>query len=262
MGFGPTSTNVPAGQPFTGTAGLYYPPSMMIGGVSVPLTFSGLIGAGIYQFTFVVPKLGSGDQLIQATINGNVITPPAYVAVQLRFKGSAAVACRRTYPTKPIWQGTRDVCEDSCRAAARRRSRDGGVRRRGDSSGTPASGHRISGRRGPARSVRRRRLSADAGLAGTDPRPPGARGQRRSPRERRQDSRDQRAKSVQKTARTRTAVVKTGRGRHNQKARETSRYLRPDLAPRRRSWSRSVYLQDWPTCIFWKQAYQSRVMIS
>jgi uncharacterized protein (TIGR03437 family) len=80
-GCGPTSITVPAGQPFTGTAGMRYPVSMTIGGVTVPLTFSGLIGAGIYQFTFVVPAVGSGDQLIQATVNGSE-TPPAYVTVQ------------------------------------------------------------------------------------------------------------------------------------------------------------------------------------
>jgi uncharacterized protein (TIGR03437 family) len=82
MGFGPTSSSAPAGQQFTGTASLDYQLSITIGGVNVTPSFSGLVGAGIYQFTFVVPKLGSGDQLIQAAINGNGITPPAYVAVQ------------------------------------------------------------------------------------------------------------------------------------------------------------------------------------
>jgi len=82
MGFGPTSSNSPAGQPFTGTAFLNYQMTLKIGGALVSPTFSGLIGSGIYQFTFVVPTMGSGDQLIQAIVNGNGTTPPAYVTVQ------------------------------------------------------------------------------------------------------------------------------------------------------------------------------------
>jgi uncharacterized protein (TIGR03437 family) len=83
MGFGPTYPSTPAGQAFTGSASLANPVSLTIGGSSVSTSFAGLVGAGIYQFTFVVPQLSSGDQLIQAGMNGSTgITPPAYVSVQ------------------------------------------------------------------------------------------------------------------------------------------------------------------------------------
>jgi uncharacterized protein (TIGR03437 family) len=32
--------------------------------------FAGLTSAGLYQFNVVVPQVGSGDQALQATVNG------------------------------------------------------------------------------------------------------------------------------------------------------------------------------------------------
>jgi uncharacterized protein (TIGR03437 family) len=81
-GFGPTSSATPAGQPISGPASLIYQVAISVGGVAVTPQFSGMISAGLYQFRFVVPKVGTGDQMIQATVNGNGVTPPAYVAVQ------------------------------------------------------------------------------------------------------------------------------------------------------------------------------------
>src|ERR1019366_4598308 len=40
--------------------------SFTIGGVPASVQFSGMTGAGLYQFNLVVPNAASGDQLVQA----------------------------------------------------------------------------------------------------------------------------------------------------------------------------------------------------
>jgi uncharacterized protein (TIGR03437 family) len=82
FGFGPTSPAVPAGQAFVGSAPTDYQVPVTIGGVPATVLYSGLTEAGLYQLNVVVPKVDSGDQLVQATVNGNAVTPAAYVTVQ------------------------------------------------------------------------------------------------------------------------------------------------------------------------------------
>jgi uncharacterized protein (TIGR03437 family) len=79
VGFGPTAPQVPAGQVFTGAASTTSPVTVTIGGVAANVVFSGLTGAGLYQINLTVPPgTGSGDQALQATVNG-VQTPPGPV---------------------------------------------------------------------------------------------------------------------------------------------------------------------------------------
>ncbi len=82
VGFGPTNPPVPAGQSFSGAAPTVTPVSITIGGVSANVQFSGITGAGLYQFNVVVPNIGSGDQLLQAYTNGVVTQSGLSITVQ------------------------------------------------------------------------------------------------------------------------------------------------------------------------------------
>jgi uncharacterized protein (TIGR03437 family) len=70
VGFGPTNPSVPTGQSFSGAAPTVYPVAVTIGGVRADVAFSGLTEAGLYQFNVTVPGVSSGDQMVQATVNG------------------------------------------------------------------------------------------------------------------------------------------------------------------------------------------------
>jgi len=78
VGFGPTTPHVPAGQVFSSTAPTSSPVTMSIGGMAAPVVFAGITEAGLYQFDLTVPNAPSGDQALQATVNG-VQTPPGPV---------------------------------------------------------------------------------------------------------------------------------------------------------------------------------------
>ncbi len=78
VGFGPTTPHVPAGQAFSSTAPTSSPVTMSIGGMTAPVVFAGITEAGLYQFDLTVPNAPSGDQALQATVNG-VQTPPGPV---------------------------------------------------------------------------------------------------------------------------------------------------------------------------------------
>ena len=71
-GFGPTNPAVPAGQVFFGPAYTTNPVTLLINHVSVPPTFAGLTGAGLYQINLTVPAgLGTGDVPLVATVGGS-----------------------------------------------------------------------------------------------------------------------------------------------------------------------------------------------
>jgi uncharacterized protein (TIGR03437 family) len=84
VGFGPTVPPVPAGQVFSGAAPLESKVLVTIGGVSAPIAFAGITGAGLYQFNVTVPAgLGSGDKALKAQLVSGVTTPAgAMIAVQ------------------------------------------------------------------------------------------------------------------------------------------------------------------------------------
>jgi len=87
VGFGPTNPTVPAGQtyncPSTGCAQLVTNPQITVGGVPVPLSFAGVVEAGLYQFNFNLPTgLSSGDQILQAVVNGVNTPVNVFIPVQ------------------------------------------------------------------------------------------------------------------------------------------------------------------------------------
>jgi uncharacterized protein (TIGR03437 family) len=82
VGFGPTNPTVPAGQVFSGAAPCVTLPQITIGGMTASVAFAGIIEAGLYQFNVVVPNAGSGDQLLQASIGGEMTPAGIYVTLQ------------------------------------------------------------------------------------------------------------------------------------------------------------------------------------
>jgi len=74
VGFGPTSPAVLAGQVYSGSAPTNNKVSITIGGVAANVSYSGITEEGLYQFNLTVPNAPSGDQPLQATVNG-VQTP-------------------------------------------------------------------------------------------------------------------------------------------------------------------------------------------
>jgi len=84
IGFGPTNPSVPPGQLYSGAgAQLITSPQITVGGVPLQLNFAGIVGAGLYQFNFSLPaNLASGDQPLQATVNGVQTPLNVFVPVQ------------------------------------------------------------------------------------------------------------------------------------------------------------------------------------
>lgn len=82
-GFGPTNPAVPAGQAFSGAAATTNPVTVRINNTSVPTTFAGLSGAGVYQVNLTIPSgLGTGDVLLQASVGG--VQTPTGVVISLQ----------------------------------------------------------------------------------------------------------------------------------------------------------------------------------
>lgn len=81
VGFGPTEPSVPSGRIFTGSAPTTSTPIVTIGGSRAEVLYSGMTGAGLYQFNIKVPTLPSGDQQVRISIAG-VDAPPVYIPVQ------------------------------------------------------------------------------------------------------------------------------------------------------------------------------------
>lgn len=80
-GFGPTSTPVIAGS--GSQSGTLSPlPSVTIGGISATVQFAGLVAAGEFQFSVVIPaNTPSGDQALIATYNGSEASPAGMITV-------------------------------------------------------------------------------------------------------------------------------------------------------------------------------------
>ncbi len=83
VGFGPTAPQVPAGQAYSGAASTTSPVTVTIGGVTANVAFSGITAAGLYQINLTVPQgIASGDQALQATVNGVQTPAGSVVSVQ------------------------------------------------------------------------------------------------------------------------------------------------------------------------------------
>jgi uncharacterized protein (TIGR03437 family) len=80
VGFGPTDPEVPAGQAFSGAAPVSFGISLAINNVKVAPSFTGLVGAGLYQINVTIPPgLGSGDVSLQVTTYDGQQTPSGVV---------------------------------------------------------------------------------------------------------------------------------------------------------------------------------------
>ena len=82
VGFGPTNPHVSAGSAYSGAAPTLNTVTVTIGGVPAFVLFSGITSTGLYQFNIVVPSAGTGDQLLQASVNGVQTPGGVYVTVQ------------------------------------------------------------------------------------------------------------------------------------------------------------------------------------
>ena len=82
VGFGPTNPIVPAGRAFAGSAPTVFPVTVTIGGAPTTVLFSGMSSAGLYQFNVVVPNVGSGDKVLQMSVDGVQTPAGVFVTVQ------------------------------------------------------------------------------------------------------------------------------------------------------------------------------------
>jgi uncharacterized protein (TIGR03437 family) len=82
VGFGPTNPPVPAGAAYSGAAPTTNTVTVTIGGVPATVLFSGITTTGLYQFNITVPNAGTGDQLLQASVNGVQTQGGVYVTLQ------------------------------------------------------------------------------------------------------------------------------------------------------------------------------------
>jgi uncharacterized protein (TIGR03437 family) len=80
-GLGATNPPVPAGTLFSGAAPLVDSATVTIGGVSVPASWAGLVGPGLYQVNVIVPNLPAGDQALKVEVDGASSQPGVFVTV-------------------------------------------------------------------------------------------------------------------------------------------------------------------------------------
>ena len=81
VGFGATNPPVPAGAPFSGAAPTAAPVAISINGVQASVTFSGIVSAGLYQFTLTVPNVGRGDNPVQAIMGKTQTIAAALITI-------------------------------------------------------------------------------------------------------------------------------------------------------------------------------------
>ena len=96
VGFGATSTPVPAGMWATGARSTLPTPIVMIGGYQAQVLYAGLAPglAGVYQLNVVVPStILTGNQPISIQVNGGTSPAGAYLPTAgLDLQGSAGIA--------------------------------------------------------------------------------------------------------------------------------------------------------------------------
>ncbi len=82
VGFGATNPSVPAGAPFNGAAPSVVTPVVTIGGTPATVLYSGLVGAGLFQISVIVPKTAAGDQLVLAKVGAAPTQSGIYVTIK------------------------------------------------------------------------------------------------------------------------------------------------------------------------------------
>lgn len=81
-GFGTTNPLQVTGLAVTGVEAVANPVTVTIGGIAATVSFSGLIGPGLYQINVVVPSVPGGDVPIVASIMGIQTPPGVVIAIQ------------------------------------------------------------------------------------------------------------------------------------------------------------------------------------
>jgi uncharacterized protein (TIGR03437 family) len=80
-GFGPTAPPSATGQLVSGPVQLAGTAIVQINEINVIPTYSGLTGAGLYQFNVVVPNVPDGDRLVTVSV-GDAVTPKLLLTVR------------------------------------------------------------------------------------------------------------------------------------------------------------------------------------
>jgi uncharacterized protein (TIGR03437 family) len=79
-GFGPVANPPVTGSIFTGAFDTVNKVTVTIGGISAPVSYAGLVGAGLYQINVQVPTgLSAGDHVVVATVAGIDSLPSAFL---------------------------------------------------------------------------------------------------------------------------------------------------------------------------------------
>jgi uncharacterized protein (TIGR03437 family) len=73
---------IPAGAVFNGSTPTSDAVQILIDNAPVSLQYSGLSGAGLYQFNLTVPNLPAGDHTVSATIAGVTTPGTVWLATQ------------------------------------------------------------------------------------------------------------------------------------------------------------------------------------
>jgi uncharacterized protein (TIGR03437 family) len=98
-GFGPTNSDVAAGQVFSGAYPTATPVTVTIGGTPANVSFAGLVGPGLYQINVTVPEtLADGDHAVVATVAGVNSQSGALLKVAASAKLSASEFRRKPFP--------------------------------------------------------------------------------------------------------------------------------------------------------------------
>jgi uncharacterized protein (TIGR03437 family) len=81
-GFGPSSPPLPSAQLVTTPADLANTVQVTIGGVAAPVSYSGLVGPGLYQFNVTVPNVLNGDAAVVAQVGAVQTQAGALITIQ------------------------------------------------------------------------------------------------------------------------------------------------------------------------------------
>jgi uncharacterized protein (TIGR03437 family) len=83
VGFGPTNPPVAAGRKWSGAAEALNSVQFVINGRMIVPDWAGISAAGLFQFNLTIPPgLGTGDQPVQALVNGKITPPGTVLALQ------------------------------------------------------------------------------------------------------------------------------------------------------------------------------------
>jgi uncharacterized protein (TIGR03437 family) len=81
-GFGPTAPDTPSNLLVTQAAATAKPIVVRIGGLNAEVQFAGKVGAGLYQFNVVAPRLPDGDHEILVSIEGQTTIAGVYLTIK------------------------------------------------------------------------------------------------------------------------------------------------------------------------------------